>query len=132
MLSHHEFLEKLALQLIWPDRYDPRYMKPIKTGTTTAYSGVGARAKQKALNSKPKGVAVLIQKTIGSNFPQRFDGIPHPFEFITHKYCQYFNYKEHLADPSLGKKPKPGEKRKIPPKHCLVCKVCQLRLCEHC
>ena len=41
MLSHHEFLEKLALQLIWPDRYDPRYMKPIKTGTTTAYSGVG-------------------------------------------------------------------------------------------
>eukprot|EP01043_Picozoa_sp_COSAG02_P009074 COSAG02_NODE_302_length_25234_cov_43.365307_14_plen_804_part_00 len=73
MLSHHAFLERLAFQLIWPDKYIPGRVQPT-TGTRTVYTGKNARAKQRKLDSKPKSVAVLTQKTFESGFPQRLDG----------------------------------------------------------
>ena len=137
MLSHHAFLQRLAFQLIWPERYIPGYEKPT-SGTRTVYTGKGARAKQRKLDSKskPKSVAVLTEKTLLIGFPNRLDGFAHGFELCVAKYCQYCHLKAVRENNELGKKSKKrGEKRKMPARNTenvQRCKVCNVRLCVEC
>eukprot|EP01048_Picozoa_sp_COSAG05_P021918 COSAG05_NODE_4189_length_1630_cov_6.087524_1_plen_446_part_10 len=119
MLTHHGFLQKLALQLIWPERYTTQHGKPRQVGTTTVYHGAGARSKAKKRNPKarPKTVAILTEKTILTNFPRRHDGTVHMINPTMPKdaYCQYCFYKAKTEYKALYKKRKRGDVQPVPP-----------------
>ena len=156
--SHVQFLEKLALQLIWPEVYYDTARGEVLTqvsatttstrttnrnvtgGTETRNSTVD---KTRLLNRR---VQTLTERTLTTCFPKRLDGKFHPSLPTYSKPCQYCQYKERLSNPEAGKKI-PGARRhrtdggKLvqPIKRCKRtydnvsrCIVCNVELCPEC
>jgi hypothetical protein len=63
ILSHKDFIKKLAFQLIWPDKYIPWLQRKHKTvGSIVQHSGAGARAKNARTDAKREERCYSITK----------------------------------------------------------------------
>ena len=114
--SHVEFLEKLALQLIWPEVcYDKTrdYVTQVSANTTstraTNRNETGETETRNAAADKARvfnrRVQTLTERAFSTCFPKRLDGKFHPcIPASVPKPCQYCQCKERLSNPEAGKK----------------------------
>ena len=156
--SHVQFLEKLALQLIWPEvHYDTTrgevltQVSATTTSTRTTNRNVtgGTETRNSTVDKTRllnRRVQTLTERTFTTCFPKRLDGKFHPSLPTCSKPCQCCQCKERLSDPEAGKKI-PGARRhrtdggKLvkPIKRCKRtydnvsrCIVCNVELCPEC
>ena len=161
-LTHAEFVEHLAEELIWPENREqllratmPSSASISSTDFLSVASPPDARPKKRKYTARISGVVdaqtyldgtrctIMNKTSLDSKFPHRFDGSFHPFIAVNRKPCQMCMYEAKQADPSLGKPT--GKVRRtgngtyrektLIPKNCKLvqrCIKCNVNLCNEC